>query len=141
MFVYFVSANVKDEPFASLEMFKNVNSLQELKIKSKKFDSYSECIDVASKLARTLVDELNAKGAKYSIFVDENPEFADQEEVDTGEDIPAAVNPLRGIGLLGQWVEPEIVRYYLIDSDHRDSRGALVTKFIISVLTTQENPQ
>ena len=140
MFVYFVSANVGDAPLSGVSLFKNISSLQELKIKSKKFDSYSECIDAASKLARTIVDEINEKGESYSIFVDDNPEFNGDLE-DIGEDIPSLVNPLRGIGLLGKWNDYEIVRYYLIDSKHRDEHGSFVTKFIISVLTTPETPQ
>ncbi len=139
MFVYFVSANVKDEPLASIGLFQNVNLLQELKIRSKKFDSYSECIDTASKLAKTIVEELNNKGNKYSIFVDENPEF--EEDEDIVEDTTKKPNPIKGIGMLGHWNDQEIIRYYLIDSDQRDNQGSLLTKFIISVLTTPEKPQ
>lgn len=140
MFVYFVSANVGDAPLSNVSLFKNISDLQELKIKSKKFDSYSECIDKASSLARTIVEEINAMGETYSIFVDDNPEFNEDLE-DVGEDIPAFVNPLRGIGILGRWNDQEIVRYYLIDNKQRDSHGSFVTKFIISVLTTPEVPQ
>jgi hypothetical protein len=140
MFVYFVSANISDAPLSGVSLFKNLNSLQELKIKSKKFDSYSDCIDSASSLARSIVEELNQMGESYSVFVDDNPEFNEDLE-DVGEDIPSQVNPLRGIGILGKWNDFEIVRYYLIDNNHRDANGSLITKFIISVLTTPEKPQ
>lgn len=140
MFVYFVSANISDAPLSGVSLFKNLNSLQELKIKSKKFDSYSDCIDLASSLARSIVEELNQMGESYSVFVDDNPEFNEDLE-DVGEDIPSQVNPLRGIGILGKWNDFEIVRYYLIDNNHRDANGSLITKFIISVLTTPEKPQ
>ena len=79
-------------------------------------------------------------GESYSVFVDDNPEFNEDLE-DVGEDIPSQVNPLRGIGILGKWNDFEIVRYYLIDNNHRDANGSLITKFIISVLTTPEKPQ
>ena len=140
MFVYFVSANISDAPLSGVSLFKNLNSLQELKIKSKKFDSYSDCIDSASSLARSIVEELNQMGESYSVFVDDHPEFNEDLE-DVGEDIPSQVNPLRGIGILGKWNDFEIVRYYLIDNNHRDANGSLITKFIISVLTTPEKPQ
>ena len=140
MFVYFVIANNSDAPLSGVSLFKNLNSLQELKIKSKKFDSYSDCIDSASSLARSIVEELNQMGESYSVFVDDNPEFNEDLE-DVGEDIPSQVNPLRGIGILGKWNDFEIVRYYLIDNNHRDANGSLITKFIISVLTTPEKPQ
>ena len=129
-FFYFLSANVDDPDISSLEIFEKVRALHEIKIKSKMFDDYKECLDTVNLLMSDVVVELRKKDRPFTFFVDENPKFREDQQSEPAK--------MKGIGALSSWHDYEMMRYYLVD-DEKSNEGVFITKFVISVLAINNN--
>lgn len=130
------SANiVMDDELGSLPIFRNMQELQEVKIGSKDFDSYKQCVDQAKQFATDIVVGLNTSGAAYQIDPCINPLLSpDDEAADDDAD-----QGLKGIGPLSDWGNQELARFYLIDPRLKDSSGSFLTKVIVSVFSKPQN--
>lgn len=133
MFIYYVSVNTEDADIGNLPIFQNLASLQEIKIKSKTFTNYKDCVDSAQKFITDSCIELNKKSPGYFVKPGVNPSFS--EEVDSSNvGVP-------GTGVLDQWPEHELSRLYLLNPNHRDKSGIYLTKLIVSILSLPQQKE
>ena len=131
MFAYYVSATIGDAELGNLPIFKIVSpEINEVKLRSKPYDGYKDCIDQAQKFITDIAVQLNQAGGSYFVQTGHNPDFGEdgEEQQDTG--VP-------GVGLLGNWHPNELCRYYLMSNSGKDKSGVFLTKLIVSILTQQ----
>lgn len=127
MFTFFASVYTADKHLGELPLFQNLSKFNEVKIKSKDFNSYSDCCDAAHALVSDVIYSLNATGEKYFVQTAFNP--------NTSEETPN----LLGVGHLSNWGDNELFRFYIVNEDFKDSSGSLLTKFIVSILSNKQN--
>lgn len=130
MFNFYVSASIGDAELGALPLFSKLSpEINEVKLKSRPFNSYKECVDAGQKLVTDISEQLNAVKPQYFVQSSLNPDFSkDEESSEVG--IP-------GIGVLGEWRENELCRFYLMNRSCKDDAGIFLTKLIISVLSQQ----
>ena len=131
MFIFYVSASVGDAELGNLPIFKEISSeISEIKLKSKSFDSYKECIEHAQRFITDVAESLNSEDGSFFIQTGFNPEFGENGEEPHDPGVP-------GIGQLGRWNDNELCRFYLINSKRKENSGVFLTKLIVSILTQQ----
>jgi hypothetical protein len=131
----FIANIVMDDELSSLPIFRNMRELQEVKIWSKDFDSYKQCVDHAKRFASDIAIGLNTSGSSYQIDPCINPLLSpDDEEADDD-----AEQGLKGTGPLSDWDNLELARFYMIDPQVKDQTGSFLTKVIVSVFSKPQN--
>lgn len=128
MFKYSVDVCDLNGENAVLSVFQPLNNLDEVKITSKNFNSYTECFENAKAFVESLSQELNVhyQNADYVVESEANP--------NQGE-----TSLLTGIGDLARWAPFEVLRFYVIDQS-RDCEA--VTKIRVTLISNiQFNPQ
>lgn len=131
MFIFNAVAELSDPNLRALEFFKNVNALREVRLKSKEFVSYKECVDSAHALIDFIRSEAVTKEfGKFSIQTNVNPKFGQDEEADQTES-------LRWQGAMAEWHDSELSRFYLIN-DEKSNGGDYVTNLVISIYSLKK---
>lgn len=130
MFNFYVSASIGDAELGALPLFSKLSpEINEVKLKSKPFNSYKDCVDASHKLVSDIMESLNVGLTKYFVQSSLNPNFSEN-----GEEPEAGIP---GVGLLGEWRENELCRFYLMNRECKDDAGIFLTKLIISILSQQ----
>lgn len=133
MFIFYVSVNAEDADIGALPIFKNVSALQEIKIKSKSFSNYKECVDNSQEFCKEIVQQLNERTPGYFIKPGVNPAFSQEED--------SAKVGIPGVGALDNWTDHELSRLYLLNTNHKDENGVFLTKLIVSILSLPQQKE
>ena len=122
MFVYTVSAGGGTEIF-DIPIFKNIVDLTEIKLRSKEFGSFKECVDCAKLFIDDVAKQLNDKHPSEHYYAQQsfNPSI-DEDNSD-----------LEATGSLAGWSENEIIRFYLINDAHKGHDNDFLTKLVIVI--------
>lgn len=124
MYLFYASVNTGDAEIGAIPLFQNIQDIYDLKLYSKEFKSYKECVDTAQKLVVTMIEQLNANGGKFFVQTSFNPDFGSEETTPT-------------IGSLVNWGENELIRFYVVSPDRRDPTGIYITNIAVSVISQQ----